>query len=467
MNAELVRLPHGLNCHNADIDHMSVLIIDPLNYIDHQMSAAIKEFGCSLRLCDSATTAFVLADKYKPDLIVVDASLPDMELSLFIRRFKRLYPDCLLLSMVNASQSCDAAEAMKAGAIDYLRKPFNAAQLCNCLGHAQRANRPFENLIVASHASRQVLQLARRAAQTQASILITGESGTGKECLAQFIHQNSPRAAQPFVAINCAAIPESMLEAVLFGYSKGAFTGASNAQSGKFEQANGGTILLDEIAELPLQLQAKILRVLQEREVERLGSHQKVMLDIRVIAATNRDLREMVRQGLFREDLFYRLDVLPLSWPALRERQEDILPLAEHFIDKYASHPGYQLSPDARQILISYNWPGNVRELENVIQRALILTKGLHLQPSDLMLPSDLMPLTESVLERSEMNYQDDGLAGSKRHAEFQYVLDVLRRFDGHRAQTAEALGLTTRALRYKLAAMRDHGIDIDRFVRV
>lgn len=446
-------------------DSVSLLLLDPTGYLDERFYARLSRSGYQPRHCVSALAAFAAASELPPQLVLVDATLPDMGLAAFIGRFQQLYPQSLILAMVDCQQGRDAAEAIQAGAIDYLRKPFDATQLENSLNHALRLCLPIKDLVVASRASRQVLQLARRAAQTTASILIGGESGTGKERLARFIHDSSPRAAQLFVAINCAAIPEQMLEATLFGYNKGAFTGAVAAQPGKFELANGGTLLLDEISELPLQLQAKLLRVLQERELERLGSNQKVSLDVRIIAASNRDLRELVAQGAFREDLFYRLDVLPLSWPSLRERREDILPLARFFIDKYAVHAGYQLSEAACHSLLGYEWPGNVRELENVIQRALILTRGLHLQPADLMLPSPPQP-DIAVEPSEELVGVPAGLAASKRQAEFQYVLGMLRRFDGHRTRTAEALGLTTRALRYKLAAMREQGIDIDHLVR-
>jgi DNA-binding NtrC family response regulator len=244
-----------------------------------------------------------------------------------------------------------------------------------------------------------------------------------------------------------------MLEAMLFGYNKGAFTGAVSQQIGKFESANGGTLLLDEISELPLPLQAKLLRVLQERELERLGSNSKIKLDVRVIAASNKDLRQLVDQGLFRQDLFYRLDVLPLSWPALRERKDDIIPLAEFFVQKYADGK-YVLSKEAKAALCQYSWPGNVRELENVVQRALVMARGIEVQAIDLNLPLPAVTAPESA----SINH----LKLNKKNAEFDYILGVLNQFNGHRTRAAEALGVSTRALRYKLAAMREHGVDID-----
>ena len=369
--------------------------------------------------------------------------------------------DCVI--MVNEHQAAIAAEAMCAGAIDYIVKPFRSQQLLDAVRGALRLRQAIPNLIAVSPMSLQVLQLARRAAKTSATILIGGESGTGKEQLARYIHDMSVRSEKPFVAINCAAIPETMLESILFGHNKGAFTGAISAQPGKFELAQGGTLLLDEISELSLNLQAKLLRVLQEKEVERLGSNQTIALDVRIIAASNKDLRTLVANGLFREDLFYRLDVLPMSWPALRDRPDDIIPLANYFLERYAPQQGYRLSKQACQLLLSYEWPGNVRELDNVMQRALIMARGLHIQSVDLMLPNCILP-QETVA--SDTWHAPEGLSETRRHAEFQFVLETLRRFRGHRTRTADALGMTTRALRYKLAAMREQGIDIEQQIQ-
>jgi len=441
-----------------------LLLVDPVASLSDACARSLRNAGFSVSRCATAAAAFERAAQCAPSVVMVESQLPDRELGSFIAAFKRRYPAALILAMVDGSQSLEASAAIRGGAIDYLQKPFGPEQLLSAINHATRLCRPIPNMVVASHAGRQVLQLAGRAAQTSATVLITGESGTGKERLARFIHDNSPRADQPYVAINCAAIPENMLEATLFGHARGAFTGATQSQPGKFELANGGTLLLDEISEMPLNLQAKLLRVLQEREVERLGSHQKISLDVRVIAATNRDLRALVARGEFREDLFYRLDVLPLMWPSLRERREDILPLAEFFIEKYATADGYSLGAQARTALQNYDWPGNVRELENVMQRALIMARGLQLQPLDLMLP--VIPAAQEAAVPQTVACIAEELASSKLRVEFDFVLNTLRRFDGHRTRTAEALGVTTRALRYKLAAMRESGIDVSALVR-
>ncbi|MBU3023116.1 sigma-54 dependent transcriptional regulator [Aestuariibacter sp. A3R04] len=394
-----------------------------------------------------------LLASHQVELIFVDSEQKDMPMLEMVKLLHKRNESVPILCLVDSSQSELASRALTNGAIDYLLKPYISSQLQRCIRNAKVMVDRLDDMVVESHVSKQILRLANRAAQTSdATILIQGPSGTGKEKLAQFIHQASVRSEQAFVAVNCAAIPENMLEAMLFGYNKGAFTGAVANQVGKFELANGGTLLLDEISELPLDLQSKLLRVLQEREVERLGSHQGIALDVRVIAACNRNLRELVEQGRFREDLYYRLDVLQLNWPALSERREDILPLANHFIDKYGDSKHY-LSEDACSVMLSYNWPGNVRELENVIQRALVMARGVELQVDDLNLPKCSVPAAKFCAAQLKQN---------KRQAEFDYIYELLHRFRGHRSRTAEALGMTTRALRYKLVAMREVGMDVD-----
>ncbi len=291
--------------------------------------------------------------------------------------------------------------------------------------------------------------------------MVLGPSGSGKEVLSQYVHNNSPRAKQPFVAINCAAIPENMLEATLFGYEKGAFTGAIQACPGKFEQAQGGTILLDEITEMDLGLQAKILRVLQEREVERLGGRKTINLDVRVIATSNRDLKEAVSKGDFREDLYYRLNVFPLTWLPLAERVDDILPLAQHLVECYCQKSGEQVaefSPAARSKLNAYSWPGNVRELDNVVQRALILHSNKIIDAQDLLIENFE---TANIGEVEPQAVPDDKLGSELKLQEHQIILDTLQACNGSRKEVAERLGISPRTLRYKIARMRDSGIQI------
>jgi two-component system response regulator FlrC len=378
------------------------------------------------------------------------------ELLSSIRRSQIDVPVILMTAYGSIPQAVDAIQA---GAVDYLVKPFEVSSLVSTVRKQIRNPLPTDDdLVAVDTASQEILVMARRVANTDTSVLLTGESGVGKEIYSRFIHRQSTRSGQPFVAINCAAIPENMLEAVLFGYEKGAFTGAHKATMGKFEQAQGGTLLLDEITEMDLGLQAKILRVLQEKEVERLGSTQIIELDVRIIATTNRDLRHEVREKRFREDLFYRLNVFPISIPALRERPDDIVPVARKILAQYSRAAGesIQLSDAACETLAQHSWPGNVRELDNVIQRALILKQGREILPQDIMLESSVeqVPL-EPLLE-------DNGkLHSDLRDRETEVILETLRNFKGSRKKTAEKLGISPRTLRYKLAKLRDAGASL------
>jgi len=349
-----------------------------------------------------------------------------------------------------------AVDAIQAGAVDYLVKPFEVSSLVSTVRKQIRNPLPLDQDLVAEDAvSMETLKLAQRVSQTDVSVLLNGESGVGKEIYSQFIHQHSARSSQAFVAINCAAIPENMLEAVLFGYEKGAFTGAHKTTLGKFEQAQGGTLLLDEITEMDLGLQAKILRVLQEKEVERLGSNRVIELDVRIIATSNRDLGDEVRAKRFREDLFYRLNVFPITIAALRQRTDDIIPIANKILQQYSRAAGesISISDAACEQLRQHSWPGNVRELDNVIQRALILKQGNEIQPQDIMLETGLsqMPV-DSMLDDSGKLHSD------LRDRETEVILETLRGFKGSRKKTAEKLGISPRTLRYKLAKLRDAG---------
>ena len=315
--------------------------------------------------------------------------------------------------------------------------------------------------VACSQASRETLELAARVATSDCTVLIAGESGTGKEVLARHIHRLSPRAKQPFVAINCAAIPESLLEAVLFGHEKGAFTGAQAAHPGKFEQAQGGTLLLDEISEMPLGLQAKLLRVLQEREVERIGGRSALALDVRVLATTNRRLRAEVTAARFREDLYYRLNVFPMVLAPLRERRDDILPLAMQLLSARCA-PGLRipaLSAEAAHRLLTHAWPGNVRELDNVMQRALILLEGATIQAAHIRFEMDEAPVGEAPAGLPSVSKGQ--LSTALASAERELILEALREEQGSRRAMAERLGISPRALRYKLAQLRASGVDL------
>ncbi|MCC5810647.1 MAG: sigma-54-dependent Fis family transcriptional regulator [Ectothiorhodospiraceae bacterium] len=347
----------------------------------------------------------------------------------------------------------DAVQAIRDGAVDFLTDRDEDQSLLLAverqIGQAQPSG-----LVACDATTRELMDLAVRVAERPVTVMLTGESGTGKEVFARYIHEHSPRSKGPFVAVNCAAIPEQMLEAVLFGYEKGAFTGAHRTHTGKFEQAAGGTLLLDEVSEIDLNLQAKLLRVLQEREVERLCGHAPIPTDVRVIATTNRDLREEVAGGRFREDLYYRLQVFPLQLPPLRQRQDDIVPLAEAFIVRHCPDPiaPPALDPVASRRLRSYAWPGNVRELENVIQRALVLCPEDRIGPEDLRFDP---PRVDVAMAEPES--LDDKL----KEREHRLILDTLEQQQGSRKATAEQLGISVRTLRYKLQRMREQGFSV------
>ena len=315
--------------------------------------------------------------------------------------------------------------------------------------------------VACSSSSQRLLELARRVAVSDCTVLIWGESGTGKEVLARYIHRRSGRAQGPFVGVNCAAIPENMLEAMLFGYERGSFTGAHAAHAGKFEQAQGGTLLLDEVTEMPLGLQAKLLRVLQEREVERLGGRETINLDVRVIATTNRRLREEVASGRFREDLYYRLNVFPLAIAPLRLRRDDVLPLAMQLLTAHCrpGEPIPALSAEAAHRLLTYPWPGNVRELDNLLQRALILLNGSVIGAEHIQfeLANEVPPGTLEPAEECSVA----SLAGSLIQAERDLILDALKSGQGSRREAAERLGISPRTLRYKLARLREAGVEV------
>ena len=422
----------------------------------------------------SAEEALSLWDHETVDTVVTYVNMPDVDGHALLAQLRQRYPMLPVALITAYGQVERAVDAIRQGAVDYLMKPFDPSQLIELIGRyaiGAITEDPNDEPIARSVSSQQLLKLAQRVAVTDSTVLITGESGTGKEVLARYIHRHSGRTGQPFIAINCAAIPESMLEATLFGHEKGAFTGAHQAVAGKFEQANGGTLLLDEISEMDLGLQAKLLRVLQEQEVERIGSRKLIKLNVRVLATSNRDLFQCVTDRLFREDLYYRLNVFPLQWLPLRERVEDIEPLVQRMLQYHCQkmrRSPVVLSADAQEMLESYAWPGNVRELDNVIQRALILQTGskilasdLHLSEGSICLPDDAVkttPVVTMVKSESTSGVLDQDL----RQHEYQIILDALVQFKGSRKLAAEHLGISPRTLRYKLAKIRDQGIDLE-----
>lgn len=391
-------------------------------------------------------------------LVVTDVQMQPMDGHALLREVKAVWPQIPVLLMTAYGMIDKAVEAMHDGACTYLTKPFEPDRL---LVEVARYMLPAPaeeggEIIAQDPRTHELLALAERVAVTSATVLITGESGTGKEVVARFIHNHSPRADKPFVAINCAAIPESLLESTLFGHEKGAFTGAGQAQLGKFEQADGGTLLLDEISEMPLSLQAKLLRVLQEREVERVGGRKPVPVDIRVLATSNRDMPAEVARGAFREDLYYRLNVFPLRMPALRERPLDILPLARFFLNSFAAgqvRHGLSLAPAAERQLTQYSWPGNIRELENVIQRAVILAPGDTIDTGQLGLPAvaaaDEKPAKQEPAPHGRMDLKLKSL-------ERAHIMETLAAVKGSRKLAAQRLGISERTLRYRLQDYRE-----------
>lgn len=414
-------------------------------------------------------------------LMLSDINMPGMDGQDLLREVNTRVPGMPVVLMTAYGDVQGAVQAMRNGAVDYVLKPFTPKALQRVIErYAVGLLVDEEQPIAEDLSSQQLLALARRVAQSDSTVLLTGESGTGKEVLARYLHQQSPRRDKPFVAINCAAIPENMLEATLFGHEKGAFTGAVTARAGKFEQANGGTLLLDEISELPLALQAKLLRVLQEREVERVGGRQLIALDVRVIATSNRDLPDSVAAGQFREDLFYRIAVFPLAWLPLRERVADIVPLATRLLAVHAGkqgRKGVRLSDCAQQALLGYAWPGNVRELDNVVQRALILQTGELISADDLGLhgfaclsgstaavtaPVDAKDLAVTAPPLSFADHDEAvptptaELDEDVRRHEFRLIAQALQAEQGRRERTAQRLGISARTLRYKLAQMRE-----------
>lgn len=418
-------------------------------------------------VADAAESAMQLLARHAVNMVVSDVRMPGMSGYELLAVLKREYPHIPVLLMTAYGEVAHAVEAMQKGAVDYLVKPFKPQQLLDILvQHVGGRVTGNSNEPVAEDASsRHILELARKVAPTDSTILISGESGTGKEVLARYIHAHSKRAGEAFVAINCAAIPENMLEATLFGHEKGAFTGAIQSMPGKFEQANGGTILLDEISEMDLGLQAKLLRVLQEREVERIGGRKTIQLDVRVLATTNRDLRQAVAQGDFREDLFYRLSVFPIAWRPLRERPADIIPMAERLIRLHAEKMQkavVALDDSARQAMLAHPWPGNIREMDNAVQRALILQSGAVITEFDLGLAGEHLIDRDTRAPVQAVQVESSNIlnAGVKQH-EYQLIIDALRAAGGRKKQAAENLGISPRTLRYKMARLRELGIEM------
>jgi two-component system, response regulator FlrC len=437
-----------------------VLIVEDDAALREALVDTLRAAGLTALAAADAQAALQLLAAEEIALVISDVQMPGANGYELLAAIKRLRPYLPVVLMTAYGTVAQAVAAMREGATDYIVKPFDAQALID-MARRQLAARVMPNeLVAADPESKRLVNLARKIAENDATVLISGESGTGKEVYARFIRDNSSRAKAPYVAINCAAIPENMLEASLFGYEKGAFTGALSAHAGKFEQAQTGSLLLDEISEMDLGLQAKILRVLQEREVERLGSHRTLSLDVRVIATSNRDLPEEVRAGRFRADLYYRLNVMSLRLSPLRERRGDILPLAQRALQACAraGQAALSLSSEAADKLLRHDWPGNARELTNIVQRAAWLAPGGSIGAADLDTGS-----LGAALQAAPGAAQDLGLGHDLKERERELILATLRVTGGSRKLTAERLGISPRTLRHKLQQFKADGISVPR----
>ena len=443
----------------------SVLVVEDDAVLREALADTLRFAGITTLVAGDADAALQLLERPDVALVISDVQMPGRDGYELLSIVRRRRPDVPVVLMTAYGTVAKAVAAMQGGATDYLVKPFEARALIEMAERQLAARITPADMVAADPESKRIVALARRIAQTEATVLITGESGTGKEVYARFIRDNSARAAGPFVAINCAAIPENMLEATLFGYEKGAFTGALAAHAGKFEQAQGGTLLLDEISEMSQALQAKILRVLQEREVERLGGSRTLHLDVRVIATSNRDLAEEARAGRFRADLYYRLNVMSLRLPPLRERAGDILPLARRAIQACAvnGQSPSRLRPDAEQKLLRHSWPGNARELVNIVQRAAWLAGGgpIDAEAIDTGVPAATGTAREAAPGAVVQGSADAPLDRDLRERECELILATLKSTAGSRKLAAARLGISPRTLRHKLQQLKAAGIQL------
>ncbi|HWW13408.1 MAG TPA: sigma-54 dependent transcriptional regulator [Candidatus Dormibacteraeota bacterium] len=442
----------------------NILIVEDEAKMRRLLELNLGEDGFTTLSAGDAENGLKLLRENAVDLVVTDLKLPGMNGLEFLQAIKRQNAALPVIVMTAFGSVETAVEAMKAGASDYVLKPFSLSEMRMVIRkeldvhNLREENRSLRealgkryahpNVVARSVKMQEVLATVERVAPTNSTVLLGGESGVGKDLIARAIHEKSRRAGGPFIKINSSAIPENLLESELFGYEKGAFTGANASKPGKFELADKGTLFLDEIGDVPPAIQVKLLRVLQEREFERLGGTRTVKVDVRLIAATNRDLREALEQGTFREDLYYRLNVVPIDIAPVRQRKEDIPDLVNLFISRFAGDSGKpveSITPEAMQILVNYHWPGNVRELQNIIERACALAKGTVLEAADIHL--DLRPAKTA----NGVNvFLPEGM--TLEHWEDEMIREALRRANGNKSQAARLLGLSRNALRYRLS---------------
>jgi two-component system response regulator AtoC len=441
--------------------HERILVVDDEEQMRDLLAKVLERKGYQVSVCGDGTEALALLEREPADLVITDVRMPGLNGMEALRAIKELNPEIVVLIMTAFGSIDQAVQAVKEGAYDYINKPFKIDEILltiekaleerhlrhevSTLRQELRTRYHFENLIGKSRAMQEVFGLIEQVAGSRSTVMVYGKSGTGKELVAKAIHYNSPRSTKAFVAVNCAAIPAELLESELFGHERGAFTGAIATKVGKFELATGGTLFLDEIGHMRLDLQAKILRALQEREIERVGGTRTIKIDVRVLAATNRDLKKAIEEGTFREDLYYRLNVVPITLPDLKDRQEDIPLLANHFVQKFAPESNAairEISKDAMAILMSHTWPGNVRELENVIERAVTLGRGPAVEPRDLPphLAGGTNPLERALAKEATLE-----------DLEKDYIAMILRRTKGHQIRAASILGIDRRTLYRKI----------------
>jgi len=454
----------------------TILIVEDERKMLRLLELNLSEEGYTIQTALEAEAGLKLLRQEKVDLVVTDLKLPGMDGLEFLQAVKRTNAAIPVIVMTAFGTVETAVEAMKAGASDYVLKPFSMEEMKLIIlkeldvGRLREENRSlrealgqryeFRNIVARGAKMQEVLATVERVAPSNSTVLLGGESGVGKDLIARAIHQHSRRAAGPFIKINCTAIPENLLESELFGYEKGAFTGAVSSKPGKFELADKGTIFLDEIGDVPGAIQVKLLRVLQEREFERLGGTKTLKVDVRVVAATNQDLRAALEQGTFREDLYYRLNVVPINIPPLREHKEDIPYLVDHFIARFARESGTtlaEITPAAMKLLIGFHWPGNVRELENIIERAVALSTGTVIDVADIRL--DFSPgkpggayASSRASASNAAPFPPEGV--TLEQFEDEIIKEALHRANGNKSQAARLLGLSRNALRYRLSKM-------------
>ncbi len=431
---------------------MELLIVGTL---DGQIGAASKiaiAQGGQVSVADSVEAGLeILRSGKSVELVMIDVKL---DIHKFISSLQSERINVLVVACGVANDTSLAVKAIKAGAKEYIPLPPDPELIGAVLAAATRENHA---LIYGDKKTEAILKLAKQIAPSEANVLLTGESGTGKEVFSRFIHDNSKRANKRFVAVNCAAIPETLLESELFGYEKGAFTGAVSRRIGKFEEATDGTLLLDEISEMDIHIQAKMLRAIQEKEIDRIGGKAPIKVNTRIIATSNRNLEEAVKNGTFRQDLYYRLNVVNINIPPLRDRPEDILVLAKHFVKKFSELndlPLKEISKEAEQILLNYRWPGNVRELENTIHRAVLLSTGEQIEKEAVMLSDPSAVKTPDAPEAAAENLVGNTVADVERNL----IIDTLRHTFGNRTTAAQLLGISIRTLRNKLKQYEQEG---------